>query len=69
MERHLATNTPLTDAEPAPGPLYPDRCLECPELWGETYGSVKPLKCVQCVAVSMRQKKRTVATALEDTGH
>lgn len=35
---------------PAPGPLYPDRCLECPVMLSESYGSTVPLRCVDCVA-------------------
>ena len=38
-----------------PGPLYPDRCLECPELHAETYGGVGFNRCVACAAAASRK--------------
>lgn len=31
-----------------PGPLYPDRCLDCPEMLDEDYGCVKGQPCIYC---------------------
>jgi hypothetical protein len=41
-----------------PGPLYPDRCLECPELLCDGYGCVRHNKCVDCVAADRRRKRQ-----------
>lgn len=40
----------LDQTTPAAGPLYPGRCLQCPELLAESYGCTAPLRCVDCVA-------------------
>lgn len=69
MERHLTTDTVPDFAEPVAGPLYPDRCLECPELRSETYGNVKPLRCVNCVAADLRRMGRTSTRAPEENRH
>jgi hypothetical protein len=49
-------HTPPDEAVTLPGPMYPDRCLECPELLCDDYGCVKHNKCVDCAAASLRQK-------------
>lgn len=36
------------------GSHYPDHCLDCPLLLRDTYGSVNPLRCVDCVAADRR---------------
>jgi hypothetical protein len=36
-----------------PGPLYPDRCLECPEILQETYGACASLRCTKCVSAEI----------------
>ena len=36
-----------------PGPLYPDRCLECPEILHETYGGCASLRCTKCVSAGI----------------
>jgi|GEM_PF-6461881 len=35
-----------------PGPLYPDRCLECPALLHEDYGS-RGGRCADCVRADL----------------
>jgi len=54
-------HTPPDETAELPGPLYPDRCLECPELLCECYGCVRHNKCVDCVAASLRQKEAAAA--------
>lgn len=39
------------DAFPVPGPLYPDRCLACPEILRESYGCGQYAHCAVCAAV------------------
>ena len=45
-------------APPRPGPLYPDRCLECPEILTEVYGGVRPLRCMHCLAADRLRSGR-----------
>ena len=49
--------TPPDELAEVPSPLYPDRCLECPELLCDGYGCVRHNKCVDCVAASLRKKE------------
>ena len=48
-------HSPTVPEPGRPGPLYPDRCLECHELATETYGSVQPNKCAACVLADLRR--------------
>ncbi len=48
---HLADPNAHQQAElQRPGPHYPDRCIDCPEILAEFYGGVRPLRCMQCLA-------------------
>ena len=40
------------ESVPVPGLLYPDRCLECPEILWEGYGCGQYARCAECVAGS-----------------
>ena len=52
MENHFATATSLGDAKTTPGPLFPDRCLECPALLIDTYGGVGHCRCIDCLSAA-----------------
>ena len=49
-----------------PGPLYPDRCLECAELLRETYGAVTYLRCSGCVSADLARTDPTGRKGLID---
>ena len=43
------------DISKLPGDLYPDRCMECLELYTEDYGSLRG-KCAMCaLAASIKE--------------
>ena len=66
MEHKLATAESSRLVEITPGPFFPDRCLECPELWVDAYGGVRHTRCVDCLAASRTgRKKATTAIAQE----
>ena len=68
MENNLTTAKSRGHAETMPGPLYPDGCLECPELLVDTYGGIRHSRCVDCLAASrVRRNKPTVATVQESS--
>ena len=47
---------------PVSGLLYPDRCLQCPEMLSEVYGCVKSLRCVDCIAAEIARTRLAVLT-------
>ena len=49
MTRNTIDRTVAEQKLALPGPMYPDRCLQCPELLHETYGAVGYLRCAECV--------------------
>ena len=59
-------HAPPDEAVELPGPLYPDHCLECPELLCDGYGCVKHNKCVDCVAASLRNKRQQAQSCLDN---
>ena len=69
MKNHLDTVEPIDDVEPVPGPLYPDRCLECPELLNDTYGGVRHSRCADCVSAALRRDRRRAEDEPEGSTH
>lgn len=67
MENSFLTAKSTGNAELVPGPLYPDHCLECPELLVETYGGVRHCRCVDCLAASNMRQIKPEVTPQEDT--
>lgn len=67
MEKTDTIQPPVEPADTIPGPFFPDRCLLCPALLDDGYGSVKRSKCVDCVSVSVRRTiRRTDSFAHKD---
>ena len=66
MSHNLATAESQGHAEITPGPLYPDRCLECPELLVETYGGIRHSRCVDCLAASRAMRNRAATMRAEE---
>ena len=66
MDNNLATTKSPGEAEITPGPLYPDRCLECVELWDDTYGGIRHNRCVDCVSASRAVRNKTTAVSARD---
>jgi len=57
MEKNITIQTPFEYTATVPGPLFPDRCLDCPELLEEGYGCVRRSRCSDCLTTSLRRKK------------
>ncbi len=57
MNKNSTIDTSPDEAAPVPGPFYPDRCLECPELLSDGYGCVRHNSCVDYIATDRRQKE------------
>ena len=53
MLRKVSIEAPTETDVPTAGPLYPGRCIECPEILTETYGNHTRLRCVDCVAADL----------------
>lgn len=58
MKQYVTAEKPRADVKIKPGPLYPDRCLECLELAVETYGGVRQCRCIDCFAASRVGRNR-----------
>ncbi len=61
MDNHVATTQSPGEAEITPGPLYPDRCLECVELLADTYGGLRHSRCVDCLAAGRAARTKAAA--------
>ncbi len=58
MERIKTIHPSEPSEQTEPGPLYPDRCLDCPELYAETYGGVCFNRCAACATADRKKAKR-----------